>query len=188
MGYSHNMKIDLINEIKHCWGSKSTGALFIKLSNRRLLQLFFVSGELQSVKCRGDVGMEAIKEAIFVEPIKSQFYLGLVNPANNNLPPTVDIIDMLNASFFDRKPIVEKAVSFISEAVSSADIKAVSDADRAVVKGVFIEYVGPIADIIFPEELQSVDSVESLIESLSVHIDSDESQEKFRDEIMSKLK
>jgi hypothetical protein len=179
------MKIDLMTEINKCWSNKSTGALFVKLSNRRLLQMFFVNGELQSVKCRGDVGMEAIKEASFFEAIESKFYLGVTNQAHNSLPLTVDIIYMLNTQAFGRAPA--STLNRPATLTPSARIKKISKADQVMVKDVFVEYIGPIAEIIFFEELPSVSSVENLVDHLSVHIDSAESQEKFKNEIMLKL-
>jgi hypothetical protein len=183
------MQIDLMNEIKQCWKNKSTGALFIKLSNKRLLQLFFVSGELLSAKCRGNVGMQAIKDAAFVEPISSQFYLGVASQSNNNFPPTAHVIHMLNANSFERAPIKKAAApAAVPAPASSAEVSVISEADQVVINDVLVDCIGPIADIIFSEELQSVSSVESLIESLSAHIDDVESQVKFRREVVSKLK
>jgi hypothetical protein len=172
------IQFDLVNEIKQHWSSKATGALFLKLSNQRLLQLFFVKGELQSVKYHNVVGMEAIKQVAPLAVTKSQFHQGAVSRIAQDLPSTSVIIDMLNINSFDQ------SVSAKNHGLDAI----VSDKERVIIQGVFVEYIGPIADLIFSEELQKADSVDGLIKGLASQLDDLETQVKFREDVALALK
>ncbi|MGH1439680.1 MAG: hypothetical protein ACRBBR_06190 [Cellvibrionaceae bacterium] len=164
-------QLDIVSQIKSYWSQKSTGALFLKLTNDKLLQLFFEKGELQSIKYHGLSGMEALKHISSVVAVKSQFHEGAISRIVNELPATSDIINMINDGSFGQQSGGAKSAAYIS------------GEDKAVIESIFTEYVGPIADLIFSEELQQSSSADDLIKNLSRQMDDLDDQVKFREEV-----
>lgn len=161
-------QLDIVSQIKSYWSKKATGALFLKLTNDHLLQLFFVGGELQSVKYHGASGMEALKQVPGFVAVKSQFHEGAISRVVNQLPATADIINMISDSSFSlvQKPSVQISPSVLSE-----------------IEGIFTDCVGPIAGLIFHEEAQQADSVNDLVKRLSLEIGDMDEQEHFKKEV-----
>ncbi len=168
-------ELDIVSQIKSYWNNKSTGALFLKLSNEKLLQLFFVKGELQSIKYHGVTGMEALKHIPALVSLKSQFHEGAISRIVNDLPPTSDIIDMISDNSFNK-------VS------TSANVAGITGEQKSIIETFFIEHVGPIGDIIFNEELQKANSMDELIKSLCRQMDDLDEQVRFKEQIQSALK
>lgn len=162
---------DIVSQIKSYWSQKSTGALLLKLSNDKLLQLFFEKGELQSIKYHGLSGMEALKHISSVVAVKSQFHEGAISRIVNDLPDTSDIINMINDGSFGQQSGGAKSATYISAE------------HKALIESIFTEYVGPIADLIFNEELQQSSSADDLIKNLSRKMDDLDDQVKFREEV-----
>ena len=134
-------KLDIHSEIKNCWQEKLTGALFLKLTNGKLLQLFFESGELKSIKYQGLMGMEALREVYAMAAVKSQFHQGAVSRITNKLPATVNILSMITNDVFEQ-----------SSATNSAFVgRYLSDKEESLIRRILIDYVGPIADIVFSD-------------------------------------
>ena len=161
-------QLDIVSQIKSYWSKKATGALFLKLTNDRLLQLFFVKGELQSVKYHGATGMEVLKQVPGFMAVKSQFHEGAISRVVNQLPPTADIINMISESSFG---------------VSKQPVTQINAGDLAAVEKIFTEFVGPIADLIFHEEAQGAGSVHDLIKRLSEEISDPDDKVRFREEV-----
>lgn len=169
-------QLDIVSQIKSYWSQKSTGALFLKLTNDKLLQLFFEDGELKSIKYHGMSGVDALKQIPSMIVSKSQFHEGAISRIANELPTTSDIINMINDGSFGNT----------TEGPLSA-AAYISGNDKAVIESIFTEYVGPIADLIFSEELQRSISAEDLIKNLSRQMDDLSDQVKFREQVSDAL-
>lgn len=169
-------ELDIVGQIKSYWNAGATGALFLKLSNGKLLQLFFVDGELQSIKYHGVTGMDVIRQIPGLTALKSQFHEGAVSRIVNELPATADIINMINDSTFSGVEMNQNAHY------------VVDPQQQIVIEDIFTRYVGPIADVIFTEEVNVAKSVEQLIDRLSDQLDDGGEQVRFRQEVESALK
>ncbi len=148
----------IVGHIQQHLDSQSTGALFLKLTNGQLLQLFFINGEIQSMKYHGATGLDVINELASLEVAKSQFHDGAVSRVVNQLPNTADIIDMI------------KNRSVVEMSSSAADV-GISHDQVVNIERAFIAFVGPIGDMIFKEELESAKSKEDLVNRLSQQLD-----------------
>ena len=150
--------------IQECLDNESTGALFLKLSNEQLLQLFFIQGQMQSMKYHGVMGVNVINMIASLEVTKAQFHEGAISRIVNQLPKTVDIIDMIQ-----NNGNVELSTSVQSSGISPNQI--------ATIERAFIAFVGPIGDMIFREEIEEASSKADLVNRLSRQLDeSDRSQ------------
>lgn len=167
--------LDIVNQIKSCWSAKATGALFLKLSNDHLLQLFFMKGELQSIKYPGCAGIDAIKKIPGLKAVKSQFYEGAVSRKVHELPPTLEIINMIND------------IALNGSSVDTGVRCVVSAEQQTVIESIFTQYVGPIADLLFTEQLGNAKSVDDLVVRLSRQIDNVDDHDQFRDEVEEAL-
>ena len=170
-------QFDIVSQIKSYWNQKATGALFLKLSNGKLLQLFFEKGELRSIKYHGLTGMEAIRQIPSMIAVKSQFHDAAISRVVNELPPTIEIINMINENSFVDESSAGKLVS----------TTYINSEEMSLIESKFTEYVGPIAEIIFSEELRQSTSTEDLIKNLSRQMDDPEDQLKFRHEVNKAL-
>lgn len=167
------LDIDIVSQIKYYYGQEATGALFLKLTNGQLVQIFFVRGEIMSVKYHGASGVEALKMVADLSIDKSRFYDGAVSRVAHQLPPTRDIIDQMNTNTLSKESV-------------SAPASIVSVQQRKVIQALFVEHVGPIGDLIFSEELQEATSVGDLVNGLALQMDDD--ADTFRQQVSAALK
>lgn len=166
-------QLDIVSQIKSYWSEKATGALFSRLSNGHLLQLFFVKGELQSAKYQGVSGIDVLKQIPGLIAVKSQFHEGAISRVVNQLPATADIINMISDSSFN---------------IAQQPTARISSSDLSVIEGIFVDYIGPIAGLIFSEEVQNVDSVDDLVNRLSQEIGDVDKREQFKRQVASAIK
>jgi hypothetical protein len=163
---------DVGHYVKHYWESNETGALFLKLDNGYLLQLFFVKGELRSAKCNNHTGVGALEQASITSVAKAQFFNDAVSRIANDLPPTSAIIDMINTNQFDRnlstQCVMDNPITF---------------EEKVVVQAIFTEYIGPIADFVFSDAYKKALSLDELIQSLMMEIDDVNRQMEFRKQV-----
>ena len=124
--------------IQECLDNKSTGALFLKLSNEQLRQLLFIQGQVQSMKYHGAMGVKVINMITSLEVAKAQFHEGAISRIVHQLPKTIDIIDMIQ-----NNGDVELSTSVQSSGISPHQI--------ATIERAFTTFVGPIGDMIFRE-------------------------------------
>ncbi len=148
----------IVGHIQQHLDSQSTGALFLKLADGQLLQLFFINGEIQSMKYHGATGLDVLNELAGLEVAKSQFHDGAVSRVVNQLPSTTDIIEMIKS-----RSVVEMSTSAAGVGISHDDVVNI---ERA-----FIAFVGPIGDMIFKEELDNAKSKADLVNRLSQQLD-----------------
>ena len=167
-------QIDIINQIKTYCSQKSTGALFLKLKIGKLLQIFFENGQIKSIKCQGESGMSVLNQVSSMVALKSQFYEDAISRIDDKLPTTSTIINML--------------VDHSSKtSLPSAPIP-ISDEQKETIKTIFTEYVGPIADIIFDEQVLGSVSCKDLIKNLYLQMEDINDQTAFQEDVENALK
>lgn len=157
--------IKLITE-KHA--AAATGALFLLDDQQRLVQIYFAQGEISFIKSRNISGREAVAELASMKPIKFQFHDGAESRASCELPSTSSIISMLS----------EVKTEESQKQLLPDDVE-----DKA--RELFIDYVGPIADVIFEEQIEKSHSLDNLISTLSSYIDNDGDKRAFIDAVRS---
>ena len=149
---------NIVGHIQECLDNKSTGALFIKLNNEQLLQLFFIDGQIQSMKYHGAMGLDVLGMIESLEVIKSQFHEGAISRVVNQLPNTADIIDVIQ-----NKQLVELS--------DWSKLSGIRPDQIANIERAFTSFVGPIGDMIFREELEEASSKADLVNRLSQQLD-----------------
>ncbi len=154
--------IDTAKIISSKQSSKATGGLFLLDSNKKLMQIYFVSGEMVSIKTRNLSGRDALSELLAMKPIKFQFHDGAETKNMDQLPPTAEIVKELS----DTKVQADKQ-------------KLLPDHIEDQARDLFVEYVGPIADVIFEEQIEHSQSLDNLIHTLSSYIDDDKDKTSF---------
>lgn len=168
-------QLDIVSQIKSYWRQKSTGALFLKLTNGKLLQLFFMKGELQSIKYNGLSGREALTHVQSMIASKSQFHEGAISRIVNDLPVTPDIISMIEDNSLSGLSGVPPSNAYISEQ------------NKALIESIYAEYVGALADLIFDEELEQSNSIDDLIQNLSLQMEDLDDQAKFKRQVLEAI-
>lgn len=154
--------IDTIKIISDKYNAKATGGLFLLDESKKLLQLYFVNGRIVSIKTRNISGQDALKELAIMKPIKFQFHDGAETRNTDSIPDTSNIIEEL-----------------INTKAQSNKQKVVSEHFENQVRDLFIEYVGPIADVIFEEQIEKSVSLSNLITTLSIYIEDDKDKQSF---------
>jgi hypothetical protein len=155
--------------IQECLDNESTGALFLKLSREQLLQLFFIDGQLQSIKFQGVMGIDVLDMIDSQLVIKSQFHDGAISRVVNQLPKTADIIGMIQS----RLDV---------ELSAFAKLSGISPNQIAAIERTFIAFVGPIGEMIFKEEIEEASSKVDLVRRLLLHLDESD-RSKFESEV-----
>jgi len=156
--------INIIDIITKKWKSKTTGALFLLDSNQKLIQIYFVDGEMVSIKSRSISGRDAIEELGEMRAIKFQFHDGAETRNNDKLPSTENIISMLS----NTKQVNNQK-------------QLLPDHIEEKARELFMDFVGPIADLIFEEQVEKSSSIDNLIRTLSSYIDNDSDRKEFID-------
>ncbi len=160
--------IDTIKIISDKYNTKATGGLFLLDDKKKLLQLYFVNGTIVSLKTRSMSGKDALLELANMRPIKFQFHDGAETRNHDEIPSTDKIISELTES-----------------KTRSNQQRAVPERVENQARDLFIEYVGPIADVIFEEQIERSESLDSLIITLSAYIENDKDKKSFIHEAQS---
>jgi hypothetical protein len=154
--------IDTIKIISDKYNSKATGGLFLLDEAKKLLQIYFLNGEMISIKTRNITGSEALEELTRMKPIKFQFHDGAETRNLDKIPSTENIISRL-----------------IETKNQSNQQRSVPEHFEEQVRDLFVEYVGPIADVIFEEQIETSTSLDNLITVLSTYIEDTKDKESF---------
>jgi len=158
--------IDTVKIISDKHKAKATGGLFLLDESKKLIQIYFVDGDMVSIKTRNISGRDALNELTGMKPIKFQFHDAAETRTLDNLPNTTEIINL----------IIEARAEISQQKLLPEHVE-----DRA--RELFIEYVGPIADVIFEEQVEKSISPEILIQTLSSYIDDNKDKKAFIDSI-----
>ncbi len=158
--------IDTVKIISDKHKAKVTGGLFLLDEQKKLIQIYFVDGDLVSIKTRNISGRDALNELTNMKPIKFQFHDAAETRTLDNLPSTPEIINLIT-----------EAHAEISQQ------KLLPDHVEDKARELFVEYVGPIADVIFEEQVEKSISPETLIQTLSSYIDDNKDKKAFIDAI-----
>jgi hypothetical protein len=156
--HTHINAAHIISE-KH--RTKTTGCLFLLDSEKQQVQVYFANGEITRLKASNAIGIKALDKLASIQAISSQFHDGIETPHHDDIPNTLDIINKIKSAkthqqaFILPKHLVNKA------------------------KTLFTEYAGPIADIIFEEQIERGTSLDQLIDTLSSYIDDDNDKKAF---------
>jgi hypothetical protein len=154
--------IDTIQIILEKHNAQATGGLFLLDEQKKLLQIYFANGKMVSIKSRNLSGRDALSELMTMKPIKFQFHDGAETRHLDNIPDTETIIQSLS-----------QAKNKINQQ------KLLSDNMENQARELFVEYVGPIADVIFEEQIERSISIDNLIQTLSSYIEDDKDKKSF---------
>ncbi len=148
----------IISEKHH---AKTTGCLFLLDKEEQLLEVYFTKGEITHLKAKNATGIKALKKLTSLHPTTSQFHDGIETSHQQNIPNTCDIIHSIQTTKNDGQPtVLPKHIM-----------------DKA--KQLFAEYAGPIATIIFEEQIEKGTSLTHLITTLSSYIDDNDDRQAF---------
>ncbi|MFT5421799.1 MAG: hypothetical protein ACI9D5_002558 [Candidatus Endobugula sp.] len=156
--------LDTIKIISEKHKAKATGGLFLLDEHKKLLQIYFAQGDMVSIKTRNLHGKDALKELMGMKPIKFQFHDGAETHNIESIPSTKDIIQQLSATKNENN-----------------QQKLLPDHLEDKARDLFVEYVGPIADVIFEEQIERSASLDNLIHTLSSYIEDDKDKRAFID-------
>ena len=154
--------IDITDIISQKLNSQATGALFFLDANKKLIQTYFVDGQMVSIKGCGVSGIEAVKELGSMKPIKFQFHEGAESRSKNELPETSVLLEVINNT--------QKAMN---------KTQLLNDDIASEVRELFMNHVGPIADVIFEEQVEKSHSAHDLIIGLSSYINNTDNRKVF---------
>jgi len=156
--------IDTIEIIISKHQLQATGALFLLDASQKLVQIYFVDGEMVSMKSRNISGRDTINTLITMKPVKFQFHDGAETRLHDDLPSTDSIIKMIS----DARN---------GHSGSQGQLLTQNIENRA--RELFVGYVGPIADVIFEEQISKSTSLDNLISTLSSYIDNADDKQAF---------
>jgi hypothetical protein len=156
--------LDTIKIISDKHKAKATGGLFLLDEHKKLLQIYFSRGDMVSIKTRNLHGEDALKELLGMKPIKFQFHEGAETHNIDQIPNTKDIIQQLSVTKSEGN-----------------QQKLLPDHLEDQARDLFVEYVGPIADVIFEEQIERSASLDHLIHTLSSYNDDEKDKSAFID-------
>jgi hypothetical protein len=170
-------KVNIPRTIEEFWEDKSTGALFLKIDSGKLLQVYFVNGEIRSIRYREASGISVLEKISSMTALTYQFHEGAVSRIEDELPSTADII------------AASKSAGHISAAAGEGrKAKDISENEKDIIKAVLTTYIGPIAEMVMDEALESSTSIDSIIKSVTQQIDNSNSQITFQKSVLLALK
>lgn len=151
--------------------NRDTGALFLVFERSRLLQVFFYKGRIVAARSGSSLGRDAIT-AYTSEPILRQTFHDGVKPKSlqKELPNTVELI----RSLAPHKP---------QKRTHSADVAAQSK----IIVDELTNRLGPIAELIYDEEMNKASSLEGLLDRLEQHLTSKRETHIFRKNVRERL-
>ncbi|WP_428604131.1 hypothetical protein [Sedimenticola sp.] len=160
--------VDLKDSITNHLESGETGALFVVLSNGKLVQIFFMDGHIISAKYQGTAGKPALDALRDYEPRKCKFHFGLTTHSENVTPLTDEVLDLFRQ---DTRETAEEMDMVKQELVYNA----------------LVTCIGPFANVLFDDEIRKASSIDELINNLSMSLDDPEDRDKFTTTLNSLL-
>jgi hypothetical protein len=153
--------------------NRDTGALFLISTKGALLQAYFDKGNIIAARCGSNKGEDAIKQ-FAANIIKQQRFHPRVKPRERqeDLPNTVDLIRGL-----DKK----------SQALKNNSNSASREAQEKVILEQFTNALGPIAELLFKEELSKASTLTGLLDRLEQHLSSKREARIFRQGVQRQL-
>jgi hypothetical protein len=151
----------LIGEVRRFCAQRQTGCVFIKTSDNHGVRFTLQNGTIVAVGFRNQTGLEALASVQRIRKGRVSFSDGLPpQDPQPGLPSTADLLAQL-----------ERADSGVADGDEpKAGPGPVNEAlvqSRAIIEAELVEYLGPMARVVFGEQIASASNLTQLIETLA---------------------
>jgi len=157
---------------------KHTGTLYVIDNGHLLGQIGLQKGEITSLMAQKKLGMGAVPVLLGVANGSIAFAESAVPPTRMNLPPTADILAILEGASPAAAP------SPPGQAPSQLPLTTVS---KAVLELTLKEFIGPIANMICADHFRGVTHLTAAIDALADEIPNSGAATRFRERVRQRL-
>ena len=170
---------ELLGEVRRLCGQRQTGSIFITTSDNYSVRFALQNGTIIAVGFRNQTGMEAIASVQRISKGRLQFSDGLPpQQPQAGLPSTPELLALLERGETDASN---------GDAAKAGHVSEVPPRNRAVIEAELVEYLGPIARVVFAEHIATAKSLNDLIESLAREFSDPDKSTRFKERVRERL-
>src|SRR5215475_3433543 len=149
----------LIGELRRFCEQRRTGGVFITTSDNHSVRFTLQNGTIVAVGFRNQTGPAALASVQKIQKGRVSFSDGLPpQDPQPGLPSTPDLLTQLERA--------DSGVSDGNESKSGPVNEALAQS-RAIIEAELVEYLGPMARVVFGEKIATASNVTQLIETLA---------------------
>ena len=141
-----------------CARSDQTGRVFITTSDNHSVSFGLQNGAIVALSFRNQTGLEALAAIQRVHKGSLSFASGLPPKSQPGLPPTPELLALLQSAATDPADAADAGPRPVNEAVARS---------RAVIEAELTEYLGPMARVVVEEHVAAAHDLTDFIDSLA---------------------
>src|SRR4029453_12943821 len=148
----------LIGEVRRLCAQHQTGRVYITTSDNHSVSFGLQNGAIVALSFRNQTGLEALAAIQRVHKGSLSFSSGLPPKPQPGLPPTPELLSLLQAAATDPADAADAGPQPVNEAVARS---------RIVIEAELTEYLGPMAPIVVEEPVPAAHDLTDFIQSLA---------------------
>ena len=168
----------LIGELRRLCVQHQTGRLFITTSDNHSVSFGLQNGVIVALSFRNQTGLEALAAIQRVHKGSASFSSGLPPKSQPGLPPTSELLSLLQKAAADSADAAEAGPRLVNETVARS---------RAVIEAELTEYLGPMARIVVEEHVAAAHDLTDFIDSLAGELNDPAKSATFKARVRDRL-
>ena len=168
----------LIGEVRRLCAQHQTGRVFITTSDNHSVSFGLQNGAIVALGFRNQTGLDALAAIQRVHKGSLSFASGLPPKPQPGLPPTPELLALLQSAAADPADAADAGPRPVNEAVARS---------RAVIEAELTEYLGPMARVVIDEHLPAASNLTGLIDSLAREIGDPAKSARFKERVRERL-
>jgi len=169
----------LIGELRRFCEQRRTGGVFITTSDNHSVRFTLQNGTIVAVGFRNQTGPAALASVQKIQKGRVSFSDGLPSQdPQPGLPSTPDLLTQLERA--------DSGVSDGNESKSGPVNEALAQS-RAIIEAELVEYLGPMARVVFGEKSAAASNVTELIETLAGEFKDPSKFAQFKERVSARL-
>lgn len=168
----------LIGEVRRLCAQHQTGRVFITTSDNHSVSFGLQNGVIVALGFRNQTGLEALAAIQRVHKGSLAFASGLPPKPQPGLPPTPELLALLQSAAADPTDAADAGPRPVNEAVARS---------RAVIEAELTEYLGPMARVVTEEHAASAHDLADFIDLLAGELNDPAKSATFKERVREKL-
>ena len=168
----------LIGEVARLSARRQTGWVFITTSDNHSVRFGLQDGAIVAISFRNQTGPQALAAIQQVHKGSLSFSDGLPPRSQAGLPPTTELLAVLQSAATDPADEEDADTHPVDEALTRS---------RAIIEAELVEYLGPMARVVLDEHLSAARSLTDLIDSLARELNDPGKSSAFKERVRARL-
>ncbi|HRD65892.1 MAG TPA: hypothetical protein PKY50_07015 [Candidatus Competibacter sp.] len=168
----------IIARLRKLCQEKQTGILYILSKGQLLCQINLQSGKIVFLQAQKKQGIDAIPLVLGIDSANIAFTVGAQPPVHMTLPPTPDILAILEGANLDNTP---------SQRVRESSHLLLTATAKTILEQALKEFIGPIASLVCADHFRVATNLAAAIDALADEIPDPQAAIQFRERVLQRL-